>query len=80
MRDGKWKLVRRRCDDAGDLRGEERCGDGDLDSRNFGNSTIWKAIGNWERVKRMAKEWLEWASPVGAKSWPLNPLPNGERD
>lgn len=92
VRDGKWKLVRRRCDDADDLRrGEDdSCGgDGDdLDSRGWELYNMEDdrtelhdlSRGNRERVKRMAKEWSEWASRVGAKSWPLNPLPEGERD
>ncbi len=88
VRDGKWKLVRRRCEVDGDLRGEERCGDGDLDSRGWELYNMEDdrtelhdlSCENRERVKRMAKEWSEWASRVGAKPWPLNPLPEGERD
>jgi arylsulfatase A-like enzyme len=85
VRDGKWKLVRRRCDD---LRGEERSRDGDHDLHGWELYNIEDdrtelhdlASENRDRVKRMAREWSEWASRVGAKPWPLKPLPDGERD
>jgi arylsulfatase A-like enzyme len=88
VRDGKWKLVRRRYDTAEELCGKKRGRDSDINVYGWELYNLEDdrtelhdlAFENRERVERMAKEWLEWASRVGAKSWPLNPLPKGERD
>ena len=88
VRDGKWKLVRRRCDDTGVLRGEERSKDGDHDVHGWelynmddDRTELHNLASEYQdRAKRMAKQWSEWASRVGAKPWPLKLLPQGERD
>ena len=89
VRDGKWKLVRR-CsdDDAKVLRVEEHGNDCDHDlygwelyNMDDDRTELHNLASEYrERAKCMAKEWSEWASRVGVKPWPLNPLPEGERD
>ena len=80
VRDGKWKLVHKRCNEE----------DADYDGRVHG----WElynmeedrtelnnlASSNEERVSQMAKLWLDWAARIGVKQWPLKPLPEGEKD
>lgn len=81
----KWKLVQRRCDS------ENTCDEG----KGEGNDTYrWELYNmeedrtelhdlssqNSELVQQMARLWFDWATRIGVKSWPLNPLPEGEKD
>mmetsp|Transcript_33577 Transcript_33577/g.61788 ORF Transcript_33577/g.61788 Transcript_33577/m.61788 type:complete len:606 (-) Transcript_33577:485-2302(-) len=85
VRDGQWKLVYKRWDS------ENTC-----DEQNNKDDVIhgWElynmeedrtelhnlATQHQERVQRMEQLWFEWATRVGVKSWPLKPLPEGEKD
>jgi len=80
-----WKLVHRRCDS------DNTCAEG----KGEGNDTHrWElynmeedrtelhnlASQNPELVQHMSRLWFDWAARIGVKSWPLNPLPEGEKD
>jgi len=84
VRDGEWKLVYRRCD-SDDTSGQEDKKDGvhgwELYNMEEDRTELHNlASQNHERVEHMAVLWFEWASRVGAKSWPLKSLPEGEKD
>jgi len=80
VRDGKWKLVYKRCnkDDAdydGRVHGWELY-NMEEDRTELNNL----ASSNEERVASMAKLWYDWATRTGVKEWPLKPLPEDEKD
>ncbi|KAL7532180.1 hypothetical protein ACHAXR_004478 [Thalassiosira sp. AJA248-18] len=84
VRDGRWKLVYRRdsentCsqqyNEYGDMRGWELY---NMDNDRTENHNL--ALQNQERVMHLVSLWLEWASRVGVKSWPLNLIPQGGKD
>lgn len=79
VREGKWKLVYRRCDSDATNEDDVHCWE--LYNMEEDRTELHNlASQNQERVRRMAVLWVEWASRVGAKSWPLKPLPEGEKD
>ncbi len=82
VRKGKWKLVHRRCDDTSSDQETSNNDDGwelynMLEDRTELNNL---AAQHKERVSQMSKMWMEWASRINVKHWPLKPLPEGEKD
>lgn len=89
VREGKWKLVRRRVgNNVEQLDGKEckKYSELDVTGWELYNMDVDRtelhnlALQNQERVQSMARDWSEWASRVGVKSWPLKPLAKGDRD
>ena len=73
VRDGKWKLVYRRCEEGGD---DWELYDMDKDRTELNNLASQKR----DLVEQMTQMWKEWANRVGVKPWPLHPIPEGEKD
>lgn len=76
VREGRWKLVHRRSDDDSD---DLHCWE--LYNMDDGRTELTDlASQHSDRVARMAALWWDWASRVGVKTWPLQPIPPGEKD
>ncbi|KAL7548702.1 hypothetical protein ACHAWF_011976, partial [Thalassiosira exigua] len=86
VRDGPWKLVCQRRDGEGSTCQQRGNNDGDaqvwelynIDNDRTELSDV--SSQNPARVQSMIISWKEWATRVGVKRWPLNPIPEGEKD
>ena len=71
MRLGDWKLVNRRCaEELWEL----------YNMKEDRTELVNMASNHPERVVEMMALWRQWAERVGVKSWPLQPIPDDERD
>lgn len=85
VRDGQWKLVYRRCENAETNRNNEskdvdtfgwELYDMEMDRTELCNL----ASQHKDQVQRLMQLWKEWAQRCRVKPWPLNPIPEGEKD
>jgi len=85
VRDGKWKLVYRRCEERATNKSEDGVGNNTLgwELYNMENDrTEMYDLSNQHKdvVARLAHMWDEWAERCLVKPWPLRPIPVGEKD
>ena len=80
VREGQWKLVYKRCDEQGTKNNDVVDGWELYNMLSDRTELHDLAPQNEVRVKRMAMLWLQWATRVGVKPWPLKPIPDGETD
>jgi arylsulfatase len=73
VRDGKWKLVYRRCEN-------EQIGWELYDMESDRTELINLAEQYEEKVRYMIEIWKDWAERCDVKPWPLHPIPDGEKD
>ena len=69
VRDGKWKLVNRHGNNW-------ELFDMEKDRTELNNLAVRKK----RQVKKMIGMWESWAKRCDVHSWPLHPLPDGEKD
>lgn len=81
VRQDEWKLVYRRDDHTGGQQDPVDVNGWELYNMDNDRTELHNlASKNEDLVKRLALSWVQWASRVGVKPWPLHPIPDGEKD